>query len=68
MDRGAPSGEARHGDAEQHRRRNISGKREIPKDVHVVLRQINDETQQLKEYYEIVDKARPLSGFFPHKC
>ena len=20
----------------------------------------------LKEYYEIVDEARPLSGFFPH--
>ena len=22
----------------------------------------------LKEYYEIVDKARPLSGFFPHNA
>ena len=22
----------------------------------------------LKEYYEIVDEALPLSGFFPHTC
>ena len=22
----------------------------------------------LKEYYEIVDEARPLSGFFPYRC
>ena len=22
----------------------------------------------LKEYYEIVDEARPLSGFFSHTC
>ena len=28
----------------------------------------NEFTSSLKEYYEIVEEARPLSGFFPHTC